>query len=309
MTKEEIIKGSIYGVAVGDALGAPCEFMKPAAVKARFGVHDKMVKTATWKLGEFTDDTWLTLATTRAYENYKTKGLDAPAAGDAMLIWMRTIGKGIGGLTARALGKLSSKQCTVFESGKQAATNAAHGSAGNGSLMRCASTGLIHNCTEINKIIEESTILSEITHADPRCVAACVAYNIILAHIADGKTFEEGMTKALDAIVSINEATHIITADVLKGGAHTFNLDEQNNRGYVLRSYERALIALRDGKDFKNTMIEIVNEGGDADTNGAIAGGLLGAKFGYGSIPNEWVYTLRDKDELDEAITIILNQT
>ena len=53
----------------------------------------------------------------------------------------------------------------------------------------------------------------------------------------------------------------------------------------------------------------IIEEGGDADTNGAIAGSLLGCKFGFNSIPNKWVENLNKKEELNfffEELTELL---
>src|SRR5271157_4336954 len=108
MNKSEMIKGAIYGVAIGDALGAPCEFMQPNSLRTRYGVHNKMIKSWVWAEGEFTDDTWLTLATIRAYENYKKNGLQANVAGAAMVTWMLKVGKGIGNMTKRALDKIKS---------------------------------------------------------------------------------------------------------------------------------------------------------------------------------------------------------
>lgn len=306
MIKEEIVKGSIYGIAAGDALGAPCEFLPPMSIMSTLGTHQTMKASRGWAVGEFTDDTWLTLATARAYENYRTSGLNPTAAGAAMVIWARVLGKGIGGMTACALGNLASGRSTVFESGHKALQSRPNQGAGNGSLMRCASTGLMHSTAEIDIIIKESAILSEITHADPRCVAACVGYNIILAHVMEEKPFDEALKTALAAIKPINEETYIITEDVLNGGKYTFSIDDMKQQGYVLLTYERALIALRDGKNFRDPLVDIVNEGGDADTNGAVAGGLLGAKFGYSAIPSDWVRDLKNKDELDEAVAILM---
>lgn len=296
------VKGSIYGVAVGDAIGAPCEFMSPSAVAIRYGTVDKMIKSYVWQKGEFTDDTWLTIATTYAYEN---KTFNPERAGEAMLVWMKNVGKGIGTMTARALGNISGKRCTVFDAGKKALASNPHNGAGNGSLMRCASTGLIHSPDKIDLIVKESTILSEITHADPRCVASCVAYNIILSHIANDKTLNDALPLAIDEANKIDKETADILIGISNGTGNTFDLNDQKNRGFVLRSFQRALISLRDGSNFKDEIVKIINEGGDADTNGAIAGGLLGAKFGFDSIPIDWIDPILNKTELDEAIEII----
>jgi len=84
-----------------------------------------------------------------------------------------------------------------------------------------------------------------------------------------------------------------------------FTPGEMIATGYVLRSLERAIVALLHSTSFEDEIIKIVNEGGDADTNAAIAGGLLGAKHGYAKIPERWISDLKFKDELDEAVELI----
>ena len=43
---------------------------------------------------------------------------------------------------------------------------------------------------------------------------------------------------------------------------------------------------------FEEILVKAVNFGGDADTVGAIAGGLAGAKYGFKAIPKRWVAAL-----------------
>ena len=51
----------------------------------------------------------------------------------------------------------------------------------------------------------------------------------------------------------------------------------------------------------------MVNAGGDADTNAAVACAVLGAKYGYSSIPNEYIEGLLYKESLDKTIDSLLN--
>ena len=51
-----------------------------------------------------------------------------------------------------------------------------------------------------------------------------------------------------------------------------------------------------------------VNEGGDADTNGAITCAILGAKFGYSSIPRYYIENLNNRAMYNQKITTFLNQ-
>ena len=303
MNTKDRIKGAIYGVAVGDALGAPWEGWRPKMLFAKFGeVRDMMQFDAAWALGEFTDDTWLTLATSRAYDG----DIFVPEkAGLAMVIWMRNIGKGIGRLTNTALANVSSGRCDIYSSGHKALSSQSRG-ASNGSLMKCISTGLVHPYKNIDDIQKESTVLSEITHTDPKCVASCVGYNIITAGLMEGKILTDLLHKAQQVTKDIEINTSEIFGDIAAGQGTKFDPNVMEGTGYVLRALDRSLIACRDAVSFEDEMVKVVNEGGDTDTNAAIAGGLLGVYFGFDAIPKRWIEPLLNKDELDESIELII---
>jgi ADP-ribosyl-[dinitrogen reductase] hydrolase len=300
------IKGALYGIAVGDALGACWEGWRPKDIRARFGTVTDMQDFGTWRLGEYTDDTWLTLATARAYDG----GEFSPSkAGLCMVIWMRTNGRGIGGLTNKALSNLSSGRTDVYQSGHKAlASSGTNRGAGNGSLMRCISTGLVRD--EIDKIVEESTVLSEITHTDKRCVAACVGYNIIVSGLLEGKDFHSLCKVASNHVDTIDKETSTMFYSKWAGAAQQFDINDMSGIGYVLRALDRSLVSMHDAlvlfSSFEDEIVKIANEGGDADTNAAIAGGLLGAHYGYKAIPKRWIDTLIDKNEIDDAYNVIM---
>jgi len=318
MLKEKI-KGALYGIAVADALGACCEGMRPIDIKGIYGTVKDMTGAGNWSPGEFTDDTWLTLAACHAYDD---NSFNPQKAGDAMVVWMRTNGKGCGLLTNVALAHLSSGRADIYTAGKKAiGRESGDGTekrgvinrrpasgAGNGSLMRCIATGLVHTLDQMDDIIKESTIISEITHADPKCVAACVGYNLVVAGLLEGKGFRELYSGAYQCTKSINrEASKIF--DFKKGGSpYGYDPSDMKHMGYVLRALDRALVELRDSDNFEDSIIKIVNEGGDADTNAAIAGGLLGAKLGFDAIPKRWVDELFDDEieELNDAIDVLM---
>jgi len=303
MKVEDRIKGAIYGIAVGDALGAVCEFRRPADIRNIYGTVTEMIGTSEFAPGEFTDDTWLTLATAQAYDGEEC---DIDRAGKAMVTWMTVIGKGIGRMTSMALGHIRGGRCDARDAGIKALASTAVGKdAGNGSLMRCAATGLVR--VSDKEITEDSIALSKITHASPKCLASCVAYNKILFAIVnypDNYDLLHHIKKTAEEVAEIDQDT----ADVLTGvldGEQQFKPGIMKGMGYVLRSLERSVAALISNDSFENQLIDIVNEGGDADTNGAIAGGLLGAKYGYDAIPQRWIDPLLHKDELDEVCEII----
>jgi ADP-ribosyl-[dinitrogen reductase] hydrolase len=310
MSIKDRIKGAIYGVAVSDALGSCCEGFRPGDIRNLYGVVKDHRGGGNWSPGEFTDDTWLTLAACRAYDD-KTFRFNPQMAGDAMVMWMRKIGKGIGLLTNVALSHLSSGRGDIYTSGKKAIANRKPGGgAGNGSLMRCIATGLVHSVNQIDDITTESTIISEITHADPRCVAACVGYNIIVAGLLVGRDFNDLCIIASNKTSHIDKDTSNIFYKKALGEPYGYAPSDMKHMGYVLRALDRSLAAMNNtikSNSFEDEIIAVVNEGGDADTNAAISGGLLGAYHGFKAIPKRWVDGLFDDEiqELDEAVEIL----
>jgi ADP-ribosylglycohydrolase len=59
--------------------------------------------------------------------------------------------------------------------------------------------------------------------------------------------------------------------------------------GYCLKAFGSAVWALRYCQTFEEGMEAIVREAGDADTNGAVVGALLGAKFGFAGIRRDFL--------------------
>lgn len=313
MKVEDRIKGCLYGIAVADALGACWEGWRPKDINAKFGRVTEMMEFNGWAPGEFTDDTFLTLAGCRAYNEANGNRVFSPEyAGEAMVAWMQNLGKGIGILTNRALANISSGRCDVYSSGRKALASVGRSSAGNGSLMRCAATGLVRSLDDIDTIVEESTVLSEITHADTRCVAACVGYNIILAGLLEGEDLYTLLKLATEKTASINLETSAMFDKHKQGNGVSYNKDEMISIGYVLRALDCALGSLesgysKEGEDIlENTIIDVVNEGGDADTNAAITGGLVGALYGYDAIPQRWIDALQYRQEIEDSYDMLI---
>ena len=76
------------------------------------------------------------------------------------------------------------------------------------------------------------------------------------------------------------------------------DLDDEINIGYTLKTMAAGLWCVYHAPSFEEGLLAVVNEGGDADTNGAVAGSLLGAKYGYDAIPPRYIKGLKHKDVL-----------
>jgi len=291
-------RGAWYGLAAGDALGAPVEFMSGQAIASRYGRWTEMRAGGPWACGEWTDDTALAIAVASAYSE-PDKGYDIGTAAGSMRAWLASGPKDVGNQTRMALGML--ERGIPLEDLPGAIERKNPGGAGNGSLMRAAPTGLIRK-PEDPRLIEETEELSRLTHPDARCVDACVAYNVVLSTLV-----HEGGDVGR-ALAAACQALHGRGREVRELVEHVRDTDGRTPRyvdapiGYVLLCLERALAALAQSAGFEDGLVAVVAAGGDTDTNAAVAGALLGARFGHDAIPRRWLDALQGRAELDQAL-------
>lgn len=77
---------------------------------------------------------------------------------------------------------------------------------------------------------------------------------------------------------------------------------DDDHMGYTLVTLSVALWAYWHASSFEDGLLAVVNAGGDADTNAAVACAILGAKFSFNSIPQEYVDGLIYKDQIEDVI-------
>lgn len=284
-TTQDRILGGLLGVAAGDALGATTEFKTPKQA-TRYGLHTEITGGGVfgWRPGQGTDDTDLTDAVLGAYLDpggYSLKGV----AG-RMLSWLGLNPRDIGGTTSAALNRLKDS--------KNPATSGSTGesSQGNGSLMRCIPTALCRDDAYQRRT--EMREISAITHAHPVCQEACVAYGEIIQALIENTTPTEAIGR------SIQTSGHDQVTQALTIAAET-PIEQLDTSGYVLAGLQIAAWAIQQPGTVEDTLIDIINRGGDADTNGAIAGGLLGVAHGASAIPDRWIRRLEYEQRFTDA--------
>ena len=168
--------------------------------------------------------------------------------------------------------------------------------------MRALPTGLIRRLDD-PRLITETVAISEITHADPRCTAACVAFNTLVAALLEAPDdLRGGLLLAAERAAAAPIAA--IVANLLRGGQPLY--DNDVGMGFVLLSLERALFVLLSGNNFAASLEAVIRQGGDTDTNAAIAGALLGAREGRDAIPAHWLAPLHARQELEEDLATLL---
>lgn len=219
--------------------------------------------------------------------------------------WLETDGRGCGNLVYQVI-----RHREFLENPFQASYDrwdlAHRDAAPNGGIMRTSVIGLLRDNVEKNAIAA-----CKVTHYEPRCVGSCVIASSVIHTIIWER--REWTINEIKAIASKYDSRIDEWIDVAyKGNLSDLKSEGPKGIGYTLRTMSAAIWAYFHAPDFKTGLLAIVNEGGDADTNAAIACAILGAKFGYSSIPEYYIENLHNKNDYDmqarQFIGKILNE-
>lgn len=274
------IKGGLYGVAVGDALGGTTEFMSRQEIRDAYGYLTDIIGGGVWRLepGEVTDDTMMTLCVAEGIlENPRDP---MQAIGKNFLQWFDSKPKDIGNIIRRVF---STYEGNWFEAAMLADMDLGQ-SAGNGSLMRCLPIALSY--TDLQDVERVSRMQSKMTHYDERCNQACEMYNRIAFRMLNHHV---GMQEAI-----VSE---------IKGTEYESILHEEPGcepSGFVVHTFRWVLHILLTSNSFAEVVQQAANLGGDSDTIAAIAGGLAGINYGYDGIPETYTSKIIIKERLDD---------
>ena len=272
--------GAVLGLAVGDALGATHEFSSPREVPE----GPLEVVGGGWlglEPGETTDDTALTKAVLAGYEDGP---LDLRRVRDEMLAWQDTEPKDIGNQTHKALDYLRGHP-NAFSLPEDPEAQ------GNGAVMRAAAHGV--RARDAREAAENAWTEAALTHPSWEARASSALVAALVAALLDELRPEDALNASYALVEGRDEpGKHVREAlRPLEGYEH-------NPGGWTVYTTRLALLGLLDAPGFRSGVEGVVRLGGDADTNGAVAGALLGARFGVGGIPSEWLRGVKESEDL-----------
>lgn len=296
MEKLNKIKGALYGAVIGDALGAPLEFMSQEQIQAQFGRVTEMLgggwlKTAP---GEGTDETALLLAT--AYGIMKNPENPFAEIGKNFIKWAISRPKDISDTTLRSIDKTMSKghgkhfipKARWHQSAGQVDLFSNRGSVDNGAILNTLYPALYYS-DEFNAVTTALDI-TNMTHVNTQSDNACRIYAQLIHRILNQNIDKNAMNDMID---------------------NTMYYDYKNEETQPTASAYDSIIAMLHAfmptKTFEDAVLTAINFGGDSDTIGAITGGLAGCYYGYEAIPERFIETLPEdiKQMLDTVILAI----
>ena len=271
--------GAIIGAAVGDALGAPFEFMPAGAYRARFpepclGGAGEMVGGGAfgWAPGEFTDDTQMAMLLAEAM--LERDGYDP----DTVWRWFRSWAT-----TARDIGA-NTRWSLSFDDWRTIPVERTNRGAGNGALMRAfpLAVALLHAPDDVVRdvVLHQASL----THQHPAAgLGAWVAVEMIRFAIMGDDPFVE-----LDLLVAdMPDAVRAQFAPILAASWDPSQPSPHN--GTVWGCLAQAVWAVRTTSTFEDAVVAAVSLGDDADTVACVTGAIAGAVYGVQAIPSRWV--------------------
>lgn len=274
-------KGCLFGQVIGDNLGALVEFQEERDIARRYpdGVAN-LSDGGCWDLlaGQATDDSELALTLARTL--LETGSYDREVVATAYGEWYASDPFDVGATTERAF----SAAADANEGSKAgaASSRADAESQSNGSLMRVSPIGIWARLPEVaDRFGREDSRLS---HPNEVCVDACGVYAAAIAEGVRSGNRDTMFRIAVDCARTEDVVPVLALAEQGREPEDYFS-----KMGWVLIAFQNAFCRLRRGEDVEAALMATVGKGGDTDTNGAIAGALLGAADGLRAIPNRWV--------------------
>ena len=277
-------RGALLGLVAGNQLGVPTENLgTPEAIRNAYpnGLHDLAPPP---KNSPYDDDAALALLLGESL--FEEQGFDAGDVAERWVKWMKVDGRGIGSTTRRAL-TLIDRGKEPFEAGRLALKENPGRAAGNGSVMRCIPVALRYH-DDLDRLIRVSTQQAAITHADERCTWGAVAVNLAARELLHGNIYfiEEVLHRMGDRAPRVlRDAIHRVPRE--REG--DLPITRPGEAGFVVHCVEIAFWFVTHDRTLEESLIYLAQAGGDTDTNAAVAGALLGARYGEVALPPRWI--------------------
>lgn len=297
------MKGAIFGQAIGDALGLGTQYMSRKEVLQNYlsGLesYDQIVldlyrcRDLEWrKPGEWKGGTDMMLCVACAMIVDRKINLNSVVRN--FMNWYRKNSglAGIGYYTYSVLNMAGYDEKPIEKAWTKWVLSRGK-SADNEALMRASVIGLWKS--EVAFYAEK---ICKLTHADPRCIGSFVIIAELIHHFVWQErelSFDDMLS--MSRIYDKRIEPYLLLAK--NGSIEDLLLDDEMH--YTLKTLSAAIWCLYHVDNFKDGLLAVVNVGGDANINAAVACSVLGAKYGFKSIPIGYVDNLCHKDVLEEV--------
>jgi ADP-ribosyl-[dinitrogen reductase] hydrolase len=298
--------GSVLGLALGDAAGAPFESRRAHEIPIPLPVLE-----LPWRggpPGSTTDDTAMARNLVRSLGD---RGRFDP--GDVVerhMAWYRTDPPDVGTFTRRVLERVARGEPAPDAARSVWEERGPEVSAGNGSVMYCAPLGVAYANRPI-QLYDLAPLLSSLTHHDERCRTACLAVTLVVAALVRGDPPERSLHEVVTSLID-QDRPGAEELEFLVEAAGTKRPVDGPDQGFCLFAAALGLQAVVTDQTIEEGIRRVIALGGDTDTNAAVAGALLAAREGATTLPQTWMVKLEDREQIQreaEALAVIAEAT
>jgi ADP-ribosylglycohydrolase len=158
----------------------------------------------------------------------------------------------------------------------------------NGALMRVAPLGIFGAKKDWRKTMIWAMEDALITHPNPICLQINALY-VSMINQAIGNDVSPDQLYGMLVATAVDMGAHPIILEAIDHARTAPPEDYMENMGWVILAFQNAIYQLLHAPFLTEGIVDTVNRGGDTDTNGAIAGALLGAVYGMEQVPKDWI--------------------
>lgn len=321
---KKYFEGCLVGGAIGDALGAPVEFLSYKEIKEKFGENGvRNLIYNKYQSAKITDDTQMTMFTAEGLLRARGVYSSEAVVFRAYLRWLFTQGeitqnidityspqrdddgwlmklKDLYAVRAPGATCLSSLNNGVMGTIKNHINN----NKGCGCVIRVAPVGLY---ITKSRVFELSSKIAAITHGHSSGYLSAGTFAMIIHNIIYGKSILESVENSIKILKT--QKNHKECLDIIEYAIELYRASElysesieKIGKGWVAEEALAISIycSLVAGDDFKKGVTIAVNHSGDSDSTGSLTGNILGAYLGIDAIPKDWIKNIELSKEIIE---------
>jgi ADP-ribosylglycohydrolase len=301
----ERYKGCILGLAVGDAIGAPVDFLTLDQIREKYG-EKGIANYDYWdrfKPGSYTDETQLSLATAKGCLNAHLNLLSRGESFSLKVIYKRYL-EWLNDLNDPFHVRHPGYTCmNVLQSGQKGSVgNPINNSTEVSGLLRTAPVGLAF---PPGMAFREGTDYAAMTHGHASAYLAAGFLSEMVAQIIEVQSLQDALEMSIEQLVAFDNHQ-----DLLKYIERA--LEESNNQDPIRKSIQRLgegvtaaevlaigiYCALDCVSEFQEGVLASVNHSGMSTSTGMVTGAILGTLLGSEAIPEKWISELENSKEI-----------
>lgn len=325
------VQACLLGGAIGDALGAPVEFMSSDEIRVLFGNQGiRDYYPIYGRVGAITDDTQMTLFTAEGLIRGVVRGYTRGVASipsvihHALFRWLLTqdiepgsVGDPIRSKIDRDHGLILDRRLWSRRSPGGTCISSLHGAKNgfgeyaNNNSKGCGGVMRVAPCAFYSHSFENASESARMTHGHQSGYLAAglfahILNQLFLLEVKDStvliKIIKDSIERfgGLEGIEETRDCINEVLMFVHQGLTPSPSLIDEFGGGWVAEeALGIAIWCVLMTSSFEEGLVMAVNHGGDSDSTGSIAGNLLGLMYGLDAIPARWLMELELRDVVE----------